>query len=919
MQEIIYTSAQSGLKPGSSGFCTVVCTAGMDQRTAQRLEGLSGYRHPFAVNDPRNPVNYQHVTMRIGTAKTHVLSRVCDAGPDHTGRTNKLAHHLAFTQPPSPSGPARLLDAGGVFVDKWDGQTSQRPSRSLPAAPLENSTLAAWASLTGDGGWAGHIAEQLIRTKQPVYVLFSPATDTLALLKEVVDVVPPNRRWGVTFSTYYTNAIAGAECQLRFVLDATQDATKLRNDARATIIDLTANLPQAIGGDLVDLARKGRITYATPAVQKPVPQTSQTVDSDDIVDDWEEPDLDDPPSASVANTASSQPDTAPPRPQAPNLFGAHRSQKDRKLAAAGKRSGQGWIVGLVLGIFLLIGGVSVGVWFLVTTGGSDSGTEKLLAESELKRVEAERLKEERDQNAAEKQRQDEDTKRKQAQKDKEAKERLARDEAEKRKKQEREAAARVAESNPKANAPVVKEILTDIFGDRLATGAKLSDPVVRIIPWAEDGVIIPVINGTPIDLMLHHHQNEYTVKDLVEPKGWKVDSGVKGLTAQVAKIHWQSDDSLLLKRVGLVKDLPWSVVQLNAKDRCGFVLFQKPELHEAISLAEVLSTVNDKNTRGKKVVSNKTLDSQATQRVELKDQNGKVVQEKDLDLASSRYSNSPCEVEQKLANPIEFHFAGGPIGSEHRHAVRLLHDKSGSRIEYSFEFVKRKGIGKMTAAPNPSQRGVDWGLWFAWLQTRLNEIYESHSERVWSRIDSNPTDRCKEEARKLSKVIDETTKGLQQLRSQLSYDLSMKGLQPESKKLDEKDADKAILEKLPEKGFADIKTSLEHWGDLRETLDQISKQPADAAKSRTQLEEYKLHFSVYLPIDAKIKLPGRPKLYRLQIPVIEFSDRKSEDELSWNDILFETNEDSLPDKTQNKKPTGRPLPREQPKELLNRP
>ena len=62
IQEIVYTSAQKGLKAGSSGFCTVVSTAGMDQRTAQRLEGLSGYRHPFDINDPRNPINYQPVS-----------------------------------------------------------------------------------------------------------------------------------------------------------------------------------------------------------------------------------------------------------------------------------------------------------------------------------------------------------------------------------------------------------------------------------------------------------------------------------------------------------------------------------------------------------------------------------------------------------------------------------------------------------------------------------------------------------------------------------------------------------------------------------------------------------------------------------------------------------------------------------------
>ena len=41
-QEILYTSAKQGLKPGSRGFCTVVSTEGMDANLAERLESRSG-------------------------------------------------------------------------------------------------------------------------------------------------------------------------------------------------------------------------------------------------------------------------------------------------------------------------------------------------------------------------------------------------------------------------------------------------------------------------------------------------------------------------------------------------------------------------------------------------------------------------------------------------------------------------------------------------------------------------------------------------------------------------------------------------------------------------------------------------------------------------------------------------------------
>lgn len=51
--ELLYTSAAQGLKQGSRGFCTVVCTAGLPINLAQRLEALSGYRHRYQPGDHR--------------------------------------------------------------------------------------------------------------------------------------------------------------------------------------------------------------------------------------------------------------------------------------------------------------------------------------------------------------------------------------------------------------------------------------------------------------------------------------------------------------------------------------------------------------------------------------------------------------------------------------------------------------------------------------------------------------------------------------------------------------------------------------------------------------------------------------------------------------------------------------------------
>ena len=276
IEEILYTSAPKGLKPGSQGFCTVNSTIGMAQTTAERLETLSGYRHAFAITDPRaalNPVNYSHVTLRLGGRPTHVLSRIANAGQDYTGRSNKLAHHLAFEQTSSwPAGPARMLQAPDVMVAVWDGTLRTFAPRTLTLPPPPSQIqLSAWNQCTGDHGWAGYVAEQLLQQPQPLHVIFAPGTSTLDLVREVLDLLPPARRWEITFSTYFTRLPAGVDCRLRFVLDETPEAIALRHDARSQVLDLTQPLPPAQGGALVTTARTGVIQTALAELPPPNP------------------------------------------------------------------------------------------------------------------------------------------------------------------------------------------------------------------------------------------------------------------------------------------------------------------------------------------------------------------------------------------------------------------------------------------------------------------------------------------------------------------------------------------------------------------------------------------------------------------------------------------------------------------------
>ncbi len=209
-QELVYTSAPRGLKPGTQGFCTVVCTQGMSANLALQLEGLSAYRHLFPPGTPqadRNPVAYSHLCLRIGGTKYHVLSRISSAGFDYSRRSNKLAHHVVLSEKELPDrGPAWLLTQPGFMETRWDGQVKVLPTgRRIPVdpGPAGPPRSLTWEERTGDAGWSGALAETALRS-QSARLICPVGLDPLPLLAEALALLPPELRWKVTFSTYFT-------------------------------------------------------------------------------------------------------------------------------------------------------------------------------------------------------------------------------------------------------------------------------------------------------------------------------------------------------------------------------------------------------------------------------------------------------------------------------------------------------------------------------------------------------------------------------------------------------------------------------------------------------------------------------------------------------------------------------------------
>jgi GTPase-associated protein 1, N-terminal domain type 2/GTPase-associated protein 1, middle domain len=282
--ELLYTSAQQGLKPGSYGFCTVMATEGLSKVLQDRLESLSGYEHAFALTDRRsqlNPVNYSHLIVTVANQRLHLLSRIADAGTDYSGRSNKLAHHVAL-QPNelTAASPASTLASPGFCKTSFDGHARSLPHGVLPPAiPRSPAVCVSWENVTGDAGWAGVLAEQTLQNaSRSITLIYSPGCDVLPLVVEAISLLPPDRQWRTTFSTYFTKLPAGVDCQWRFVLDGTPSADQARRNLQSPPIDLTKRTTPPSEGPLVEAARTGRLPDASPdaALDSDASSSSQT-------------------------------------------------------------------------------------------------------------------------------------------------------------------------------------------------------------------------------------------------------------------------------------------------------------------------------------------------------------------------------------------------------------------------------------------------------------------------------------------------------------------------------------------------------------------------------------------------------------------------------------------------------------------
>ena len=276
--QIVATSVPRGLD-GVSGYQTVLKSVGIPPRVFDRLKARSGYSHRYPHGDSRNPVVYLHRIEELAGSRWHVLGCIRDAGSDHTGRSNFLAHMLAIDTNEArgkPGGPAAAAMVRGCFLDKWD-----RPPESTALAktlvvadrPAQPGDAPAWIGAGLDPGFAGDLAAAAMANRKVVMVT-RPDDNVLALFADAMRMVEPSKRWGVTFNTCAIEDFDGTWKAVRVDL---ADPKDLR-DGNATLIDLTKTTRGSADqyarfarGEVDELPWQQRIAELDPE-----PETEQT-------------------------------------------------------------------------------------------------------------------------------------------------------------------------------------------------------------------------------------------------------------------------------------------------------------------------------------------------------------------------------------------------------------------------------------------------------------------------------------------------------------------------------------------------------------------------------------------------------------------------------------------------------------------
>jgi len=125
-EQALYTSSESGLVPGKSGYCIVAATEGLDNFAYSLIEKISEFSHEHSKKNGYSKIlSFQN--LNFSGKKYYVLTRSVDSGFDFSGRTNFLSHHLLFEEHEIVEipNPLKIFKHWHGWIDRWEKTTGR--------------------------------------------------------------------------------------------------------------------------------------------------------------------------------------------------------------------------------------------------------------------------------------------------------------------------------------------------------------------------------------------------------------------------------------------------------------------------------------------------------------------------------------------------------------------------------------------------------------------------------------------------------------------------------------------------------------------------------------------------------------------------------------------------------------------------
>jgi hypothetical protein len=370
--ELVITSVRKGLD-GGSGYQPVLRTRGMKPAVAERLQLRSGYSHPYSHGDRRNPVVFVHRIERVAGETLHVLARICDAGSDHTGRSNFLAHLVSLD-----SGEARRKSGGPAevaqrlaFKTSWNEPPREADPPVVIGGDRAPGRCGAWQAARLDPGIAGDLAQAAVSGSE-VRLVVREGEDVLALFADALALVPPAKRWQVTFNTC---EIEPFDAMWRAVREDLRQARDFRGSRG--VIDLTRPGVRGSDGAYARFAR-GEVG-SLPWQEAPAPTSAGGAEP--AAAGTPQAPVTTPPGRTTAATAppSATPGAAPPKPGKRSLAPPPpRPTEETRDAGSPLVARVVWVLAGLLVLVLVVGVVVIAVnptaqsRVLALFGGSDA-------------------------------------------------------------------------------------------------------------------------------------------------------------------------------------------------------------------------------------------------------------------------------------------------------------------------------------------------------------------------------------------------------------------------------------------------------------------------------------------------------------------------------------------------------------------